>query len=140
MRRIVALALFAGLFGLASAPADAQLLKRNRSAAPVVVVADPPAKSAAPAATVGDGVHPIVQLFVKQRVIAGLVDKGMPRAKARKIVDEHLDSDFLKASLDDHKLKLPSAPPPGGWIQWITQNLPAILDLISKLILLFGGL
>lgn len=139
MKRIaVLIPTFAAMLCISSGTADAQFLKRK--AAPAVIVEAAP--TAAPTETKDAAIplHPVVSLFVKQRVIAGLVDKGMTRAKARKVVDEHLTDDLIKASFQDRGIGLPAAPPEGGWLQWLISNLPAILDLITKLIALFGGL
>lgn len=130
-----ALVLF--LLGAVVLTADAQLLRRGRGTVVVPsAVADPPAAKAPESAA--PKLHPIVSLFIRQHVIAGLVEKGMPRAKARKIADDHLTDEFLAAGLNDHGLKMPAAPPAGGWLAWLMANLPAILDMIAKLIALFG--
>jgi hypothetical protein len=126
--------------GLASV-ADAQLLRRNRSTATPAPVAVPAVAAEPVAAPTAVKSHPVVTLFVRQHIIAGLVEKGMPRAKARKIVDDQLTDEFLTASLAEKGLKTPMAGAGGGGVfQWLIDNLPAILALITQLISLFGGL
>ncbi len=107
--------------------------------APAVVVEAAPPSASADVKDAAIPLHPVVSLFVRDHVIAGLVEKGMPRAKARKIVSERLSDEFLKAGLEDAGVKLPAAPPAGGWIAVIIAALPQIMALITQLIALFGG-
>jgi hypothetical protein len=85
---------------------------------------------------------PLVSAYLRAQFIHQAVKAGKDRTAAQQYATDVLTDDLLSGGLGDAGIALPNqgkTAPPGGWLQWLITNGPAIMQFVMQIVALFSA-